>query len=407
MDCGKCSLPVVQSDGYIKCQGCQTRYHYPCSLKQSTWRSKSKKLQDEWRCRVKCKSADDPADNADNKDENAGELSDDIESILKALFQEFVQSNSTEISNLESNLKNHVNSVHEKTDKLIYALTSKIDEIYHTLKSVRASQKELIAENTKLKDEVTLACEKIGTLELKMQSTQLSATPTPSTYAHTLAHHSQLIPQSRSTGNITGSSNNNATVTVTKPPGNEARLPKSPVVHSPQSNSGTGSVAGHAKEPRLLTAPSGASVSSGTSGKSLTTVADWKRVTYQKRTRPRVEPKIGTKTVPTLNASSLPMVRANPPKTAALFVSRFCPTVTSQDIKNTVTNSVPNLSHLKVSKIKTKYQENYASFHVEVLSTDFPKIDEAGVWPDGCLIKPYEGYLRAHIVIPDVPTING
>ncbi|KAI5727200.1 hypothetical protein M8J76_015968 [Diaphorina citri] len=96
------------------------------------------------------------------------------------------------------------------------------------------------------------------------------------------------------------------------------------------------------------------------------------------------------------------MVRRKVPsiKTSALFVTRFSPNVTVQDIKDLINTSL-TLSHLKISKIQSKHQDQYSSFHVEVLVSDYSKIDDVSLWPDGCLMKQYRGRLLPEIVVSD------
>lgn len=119
----------------------------------------------------------------------------------------------------------------------------------------------------------------------------------------------------------------------------------------------------------------------------------------------RSVPKIGTKQ--DSGAQSVRMAKPKEPRVrhAALFVSRFDPTVTTNEIQSLLEGSSLGLSHLKITKIKTRYQSEgyYSSFHIEVLADDLPKIDCVDIWPTGCLIKPFLGRLLPDIVMNDAP----
>ncbi|KAI5696821.1 hypothetical protein M8J75_000718, partial [Diaphorina citri] len=228
MSCGKCSLELNKEDGYIKCYGCSTRYHFQCSLSSSTWKAKSQRLKEEWRCEA-CRE------------------------------QAAIAAGKT---------------------------------VSKTGMDVRVS----VQVRTPVRDE------RVG-------------------------------------GNV-----------------------------NTQDRDGW------------------------------TTVGNRRS---RNNTAPRNPPKIGTKAIQAGN-SSTPMVRRKVPsiKTSALFVTRFSPNVTVQDIKDLINASL-TLSHLKISKIQSKHQDQYSSFHVEVLVSDYSKIDDVSLWPDGCLMKQYRGRLLPEIVVSD------
>jgi hypothetical protein len=88
-------------------------------------------------------------------------------------------------------------------------------------------------------------------------------------------------------------------------------------------------------------------------------------------------------------------------KTMSLFVSRFGPQVTAQDIKSSLEDPL-KLTSLCCTRLETKFN-SYASFHFSV-NEDFPLINNTGVWPNGCLIAPFYGRLNAdQIYRPDDP----
>jgi hypothetical protein len=89
----------------------------------------------------------------------------------------------------------------------------------------------------------------------------------------------------------------------------------------------------------------------------------------------------------------------------SLFVSRFSPDVTAQDIKSSLEEQL-ELSYLTCTILKTKCN-TFASFHVSVSENDFPLVNNTGVWPNGCLIAPFYGRLNADkIYSPDAPAPN-
>jgi len=87
---------------------------------------------------------------------------------------------------------------------------------------------------------------------------------------------------------------------------------------------------------------------------------------------------------------SIPVVK-KAVRRKALFVSRFDPQVSEEDIKNSLKNLV-KLSSLNCTKLKTKFS-SYSSFHVSVEESDFTLINDTAIWPAGCLIAPFYGRL--------------
>jgi hypothetical protein len=111
-----------------------------------------------------------------------------------------------------------------------------------------------------------------------------------------------------------------------------------------------------------------------------------------------------TPTLGVRNASALTVI-AKKAKTMSLFVSRFSPDVTAQDIKSSLEEQL-ELSYLTCTRLKTKFN-TYASFHVSAIEKDFPLINNTGVWPNGCLIAPFYGRLNANqMYSPDAPAPN-
>jgi hypothetical protein len=97
------------------------------------------------------------------------------------------------------------------------------------------------------------------------------------------------------------------------------------------------------------------------------------------------------------NGSSLETVPKKV-RTRALFVSRFSPQVSSADVEKSLKDQL-QLTSLKCSKLKTKY-DSYSSFHISVSVDDFELINNANVWPAGCLIAPFYGRLNPDQIYP-------
>lgn len=86
------------------------------------------------------------------------------------------------------------------------------------------------------------------------------------------------------------------------------------------------------------------------------------------------------------------------PKKKALFVSRFNPNVTIEDVKDLLKDL--QVSGLVCRRLKTKYTD-YNSFHVEVVIEDFDKVCKPEVWPRGILVAPFFGPLRKDMFLVD------
>jgi len=100
--------------------------------------------------------------------------------------------------------------------------------------------------------------------------------------------------------------------------------------------------------------------------------------------RPRNQPLVG------VLESTLRVVN-RPVKRKALFVSRFHPDVSVEDITKSLKNQL-KLKSVECCKLKTKFN-SYSSFHVSVEEADFNLVNNVGVWPRGCLIAPFYGPL--------------
>jgi hypothetical protein len=103
------------------------------------------------------------------------------------------------------------------------------------------------------------------------------------------------------------------------------------------------------------------------------------------RVKHRRQPQIGVG-----SSLALPVVR-KPERTKALFVSRFSPEVTAEDLHKSLEVQLC-LKKLVCTKLKTKFN-TYSSFHISVTEDQFSLINDTGIWPSGCLIAPYYGKL--------------
>lgn len=80
------------------------------------------------------------------------------------------------------------------------------------------------------------------------------------------------------------------------------------------------------------------------------------------------------------------------PRERALFVSRLHPSTTVADITDALRTSLPEVS-VTCTKLRSRY-DTYSSFHISVKGDHFDSINEANVWPDGCIFRPFFGKLQ-------------
>jgi hypothetical protein len=117
----------------------------------------------------------------------------------------------------------------------------------------------------------------------------------------------------------------------------------------------------------------------------------FKTVSYSKKTPVEISAvnKVKPRRQP-LNAVSrslsLPVI-SKPERSKALFVSRFSPEVTADDVHKSLKEQL-SLKMLVCTKLRTKFN-SYSSFHISVTEDEFALINNIGVWPSGCLIAPY------------------
>lgn len=84
-------------------------------------------------------------------------------------------------------------------------------------------------------------------------------------------------------------------------------------------------------------------------------------------------------------------------KKKAVFVTRLDPCVKVSDIKDLIDTEL-NLQFAKCSQLKTKH-DGYSSFHVEVHEKDLDLLLSAELWPAGCLVTQFRGFLKKESVL--------
>ncbi|KAL1458916.1 hypothetical protein WDU94_010940 [Cyamophila willieti] len=410
-----------REEGYVKCYGCSNRYHYACSLSQSTWRSKGQDAKEAWRCEV-CRRNSKKGDESVTDCEveslcpGAGESSLVLKFIQSSL-QSFCSQHDKKTSDMIKTVEKNVQSMNNNLSNLVEKLLTKIDVLAITITSLENNQKVLLEDNSHLKKSLNVATQKIRTLELKMDSlivignspTSSSSTSTPADAMNRIrsSYSAVLSRDNVSVSHVPASHVTRADTPLTPTiPTNVPTLPGQSQVNA-RSSGAAGAGAGAA-----VSADHGPTLDRGVvqgATVDLRNSEEWNVVDRRRMMRSgpsnRPPPMIGTKTAAQGGRSTLPTVKKETRvKTSALFVSRFAPLVTTEDIKGLL--STMNLPNLKISQIQTKHQDLYSSFHVEVLALDFSKIYDVGVWPEGCLIKPYVGRLLPQIVVNNSPTTD-
>lgn len=87
-----------------------------------------------------------------------------------------------------------------------------------------------------------------------------------------------------------------------------------------------------------------------------------------------------------------------PPKARqkALFVSRSDVSTTGKDVVNHLRKVLPENVPINVTRLRSKNEKYYASFHVTVPSEVFQDIYDANVWPVKVQYRPYRGELQEY-----------
>lgn len=85
------------------------------------------------------------------------------------------------------------------------------------------------------------------------------------------------------------------------------------------------------------------------------------------------------------------------PARKALFVSRLHPDTSVPDVLGLV-NSVVTDESAVCTRLKSKYP-SYASFHISTSADSFAALNDAAVWPNGCLFRPFGGFLKEDRVL--------
>jgi hypothetical protein len=120
------------------------------------------------------------------------------------------------------------------------------------------------------------------------------------------------------------------------------------------------------------------------------------KISAVNKVKPRRQPLIGVSSSLSLTAIS------KTERSKALFVSRFSPEVTADDVHKSLKEQL-SFKNLVCTKLKTKFN-SYSSFHISATEDEFALINNIGVWPSGCLNAPYYGKLTPdHTFTPNTP----
>lgn len=404
--CGKCALALDNQGGYAKCLGCKKQFHFgQCSVSSATWRAKSQQVKDEWRCEV-CRgklptpSAQLPLSSETVNTVDASSIADaPTKSILDAV-RLVSQQLDDKCNSLKNSLKAYSNGHYVNIEKLVQGLSSQLNDVKMDVQLLTSANAKLSTENESLRGDLQLARNRIGELELKMQCSS-----TVSLFGDASAGNS-AVKSNDDGARVTmlynkvvtsGVPNSSSGTLGSNSPGIQSSSHVSPSQTLPQRKKKDNQVKTTAPPLPQLTISSPAPAANGQPD-------GWNTVQSRRNTSGarRKSAKIGTRSIESSLGSQsqcLPTVKPFVPRVrkAALFVSRFAPSVSSRDIEEMIRGSV-TLSELKVTKLKTRHTD-YSSFHVEVLSSDLNKIDDVNVWPNGCLMKVYYGALISDVIV--------
>lgn len=363
--CAKCHETLLPEDSQA-CTKCENVVHFACAgFSETNFRKQSKARKEVWKCH-NCKAPNSDADAGTLENQTCGELS--IVDV-KNLFDEFSACLSSKFASIEENIQ-----VHSSQN---IAILNELKELKVSFAKLQAKQETLLQENISLKKTIN------GFLESSVQA----APHVPSGQNPIVTYKSALKKNVFNSPKPIDKSNDTTKARLN----NAASTTLSPMV--PPVNI----IASHSTSDSQIV-PDTPQADNDMSQES------WNEVIYKKK-RQKVAPKIGTRSMTSdsgQSGSGSTLVRkvVTRKRTRALFVSRFSPHVSSQQIKEIVQGNV-TLSQLLVSKIKCRYQSLYSSFYVEVLESEFCLVDDVNIWPDGCLIKEFFGKLLPDTVVPE------
>ena len=78
----------------------------------------------------------------------------------------------------------------------------------------------------------------------------------------------------------------------------------------------------------------------------------------------------------------------------SLFVTRFLPSTSSDEVKRFVKDQYPNATDVTCSKLKTKY-DSYSSFKIDLMGDSFQDAINMNNWPVGILVKKFYNQSRS------------
>ena len=87
-----------------------------------------------------------------------------------------------------------------------------------------------------------------------------------------------------------------------------------------------------------------------------------------------------------------------PPKTRrkALFVTRLERETTTDEVLNHLREVLPRDVPIKVTELRSEYQDFYASFHVAVPPEAFREINDSNIWSVKARFRPFRGQLHGY-----------
>lgn len=92
------------------------------------------------------------------------------------------------------------------------------------------------------------------------------------------------------------------------------------------------------------------------------------------------------------------------PRSKALFISNLDAGYSQDEIKEYITSNLTTCQNVEVTKMASRNQEFYSSFHIVVPEDDFRDVSDLGLWPLGTVVRPFRGGLPEYrLYRPDEP----
>lgn len=113
------------------------------------------------------------------------------------------------------------------------------------------------------------------------------------------------------------------------------------------------------------------------------------------RTKPQSKPRghnTGTSRLTTLRATDAEVPQRMQQK--ALFVTRLEKDTSEQDLQIHLRKILPKEVPVQITKLRSEYQQFYASFHIAVPAEIFSEVNDDSIWPIGVRFRQFRGQLR-------------